>query len=469
MNIFDNIKRQYSAPGGYLEFLKIAIPLIISTSIGAIQLFINRTFLSWYSQEAFAASAPAGISNWAIITLFLGTLSYVDVFIAQYYGKKEYKSIGPAVWQGVYMSLVSAFIILCISFFSKSIFMNLGHPHIVACEEVKFFRVLCYGAFPILSVAALSGFYAGRGKTKVVLLVSACGVVINIILDFCLIFGRFGFPRAGVIGSAWSSNISSTIMFIIYIFMVISKSNNIYNVRCMKPDFNFMKKLLRYGFPNGVQFFFDMAGFGIFVSIVGRLGITELTASNLILNVNNVIIMPLVGSGMAISVIVGNYLGKNKASLAQRSVKSAAHIMYLYSVLIIFVLIFLPYQILYPFLYPFLHLPQALPMDQITPMTVDLLRILAIYIIFDATGIIFTSAIKGAGDTVFIMKRLTVLTVIFVIVPTYLIVVVFKLGIYVAWLFMLSYSITLAISFYYRYRSNKWKEIRVINMDVIDS
>ncbi|GMO64801.1 MAG: MATE family efflux transporter [Endomicrobiia bacterium] len=465
ISIFNNIERQYKATGGYLEFLKIAIPLIISTSVGAIQLFINRTFLSLYSQESFAASAPAGISNWAIVTLFLGTLAYVDVFVAQYYGKREYRSIGPVIWQSVYLALLAAFIILCISFFSKTIFMNIGHPYIVACEEVKFFRVLCYGAFPTLSVAALSGFYAGRGETKVVLLVGTYGVLINIILDICLIFGHLGFPRLGILGSAWSSNISSTVMFITYVFMVIAKKNSTYNTRCFKPNFSFMKRLLRYGFPNGVQFFFDMTGFGVFVLIVGTLGIAELTVSNIVLNINNLIAMPLVGCGMAISIMVGNYLGKNKASLAKMSVKSATHIVYAYSVIVIFVLILLPSQLIYPFLYG----SQVLLIDNVKPIAVNLLRILAIYLIFDATGIIFAAAIKGAGDTVFIMKVLTIFTVVSVIIPMYLIVIVFKFGIYVAWYFMLTYSIGLAISFYCRYKSDKWKEMRVIDMNVIDN
>lgn len=463
INVFNNIKRQYRTTGGYLEFLKIAIPLIISTSVGAVQLFVNRTFLSWYSQEAFAASAPAGISNWAIVTLFLGTLAYVDVFVAQYHGRGEYKSIGPVVWQSVYLALVAASIILCISFFSESIFMNIGHPYAVACEEVKFFRVLCYGAFPTLSVAALSGFYAGRGKTKVVLLVGIYGVLTNIILDICLIFGYLGFPRLGILGSAWSSNISSTVMFITYVFMVIAKKNSAYNTRCISPNFGFMKRLLRYGFPNGVQFFFDMTGFGIFMLIIGTLGIVELTAGNIVLNINNLISMPLVGCGMAISIMVGNYLGKNKAYLAKMSVKSATHIVYAYSVIVIFILVLFPNQLFYPFSYG----SQVLLMDKIKPMAVNLLKFLAIYLIFDATGIIFAAAIKGAGDTVFIMKILTIFTVVSVIIPTYLIVIVFKFGIYTAWYFMLTYSIGLAISFYCRYKSDKWKEMRVIDMNVI--
>ncbi|MDR0401758.1 MAG: MATE family efflux transporter [Endomicrobium sp.] len=459
INILNSIKRQYKISGGYLEFLKIAIPLIVSTGIGAIQLFINRTFLFSYSRETFAASGPAGILNWAIVTLFLGTLAYVDVFVAQYYGKKKYKFIGPAVWQSVYLALFSSFVILFISFFSKYIFMNIGHQYIVACEEAKFFKILCYGAFPTLSVAALSGFYAGRGKTKVILLVGIFGVIINIILDICLIFGRWSFPRLGIIGSALSSNISSSVMMVIYVFMVIAKSNKIYNTRCIKPDFNFIKRLLRYGFPNGVQFFFDMVGFGIFVLIIGSLGVSELTASNIVLNINNLIIMPLVGCGIATSIMVGNYLGKNKVYLAKISVKSATHIVYTYSTIVIFVLILFPSKLIYTFL----HGQQVLSIDGIESMVINLLRILAAYLVFDSSGIIFAAAIKGAGDTMFIMKVLAISTIFFVIIPTYLIVVVFKFGIYVAWYFMLVYSISVSTSFYFRYKSNKWKKMRVID------
>jgi len=467
MGVFSNIKKQCQTAGGYLEFLKIAIPLVISMSSGSIQLFINRTFLFKYSQDVFAASTPAGTANWTIITLFLGTLAYVDVFVSQYYGKKEYRSIGPVVWQSVYLSLIAGFIIFCISFFSEHIFMNLGHAYNVACEEVKFFRVLCYGAFPTLATAALSGFYAGRGKTKVVLLVGIFGVIVDIVLNYCLIFGNFGFPEMGIVGSAWAGNIASIITFITYIFLVTAKKNSIYNGRYIKPDFVLMKRLLRYGFPNGVQFFFDAIGFMIFISIVGMVGENELTAGNVVLNINQLIVMPLVGCGMAISVIVGNYLGSNEPSVAQMSVKSAAKIVYIYSIFVIFILIFLPDKIIQAFSYITQTSQSLLLIEQIKPLCIDLLRILGVYLIFDATGIIFSAVIKGAGDTVFIMLVLVLATVFFVFIPSYLIMIVFKLGVYLAWVAMLTYSITLAVSFYYRYKSNKWKNIRVIDIDII--
>jgi MATE family multidrug resistance protein len=465
MSVLNNIKRQYRTVGGYSEFLKIAIPLVVSTGIEAVQLFTDRVFLSWYSQNSFVASAPAGIANWAIVCFFFGTLAYIDVFVAQYYGRREYKLIGSIIWQSVYLAIIASFIIFCISFLAEPFFMNVGHPYAVACEEVRFFKILCYGAFPCIAEAVLAGFYAGRGKTKIVLLVSFCGVVLNIVLDFCLIFGNFGLPEMGIVGAGLASNISLTVVCIIYVLLIISKkNNNIYNTRCITPNFAFMKKMLRYGLPSGAELFFDTSGFGIFMIIIGNLGIDGLAASNIVATVRHVFSMIIVGCGMTTSIMVGNYLGKNKTYLAQASVRSALHIVYLYIVFVILGLIFLPSQ----FIYTFSSGEQVILIERIRPMVVNLLRILGVYLIFDAGSIIFASAIKGAGDTVFVMKKFLFFSIFLVVIPTYFNIIILKCGVYVAWGSLLLYVIALSTSFYFRYKSKKWEKIRITGMDAIN-
>ncbi|MDR0485270.1 MAG: MATE family efflux transporter [Elusimicrobiota bacterium] len=466
INIIENIKKQYAAEGGYKEFFLIAIPLILSTGINSVQLFINRTFLSWYSKEAFAASVPASIANFAILSLFLGTLAYVDVFVAQYYGKKEYRSIGPAVWQSVYLALGAAFIIFCLSFFAESFFMGIGHPTEVAREEGVFFKVLCYGAFFTLAGAALAGFYAGRGKTKVVLFVSLFGVIMNVILDILLIFGNLGFPRMGIVGSAIASMISSCLMLIVSVILVTSKKNNeIFNTRKLTPNFDFIKRLFKYGFPNGCQFFFDMAGFSIFILLIGTLGVNELAASNIALNINHLAMMPVVGCGMTTSILVGKYLGQNRPSISQSSVRSSSEIIYVYLIIVTAALLLFPKQLIYPFVSGG-HMQQI---GQTEQMAIHVLRILAAYMVFDGTNVIFAAAIKGAGDTAFVMRVLVILSIVMVIIPTYLIVIVFQLGLYAAWWFMLLYVAALAGIFFARYKSNKWKKMRVIEMDISEN
>ena len=135
--IFNLIKKRWYVTAGYSEFFKIAFPLIVSIGGWAFQTFIDRIFLSHYSSAAYAAAVPAGLLNCSIMDIFIGTVSYIDIFISQYNGKKEFKSIGPSVWQSIYLSLFSSFIILAISFFSENIFNFIGHKQDVIYEEIK--------------------------------------------------------------------------------------------------------------------------------------------------------------------------------------------------------------------------------------------------------------------------------------------------------------------------------------------
>ncbi|MDR1474794.1 MAG: MATE family efflux transporter [Endomicrobium sp.] len=465
MSIISTIKERYNCAGGYREFLKIALPLIFSLGLGAIEVFTDRTFLSWYSQEAFAASAPAGCFSWAMVAFFMGSLSYVNVFVAQYYGKKEYRSIGPAIWQSVYLTFAAALILFCISFLLKPFFMNIGHPEAVAIEEIKYSQILAYGAFVWIGESVLSTFYSGRGKTVIVLMISLLGAIINTCFDYLLIFGKCDFAEMGITGAAMASNTSYFVMCIVYIILITSKKNHItYDTRCMKLNFKFMKRLLHYGIPNGVELFFDGCGFSILLIIIGTLGVASLAASNIMASIYNIAYMPLLGAGMATSVMVGKYLGKNKASCAQLSLRSSLHISYIYVILLIIAINVFPDW----FLSPFAVGVQADFMETVKPITKSLLIILSIFFVFDTGSVIFSSVLRGAGDTAYVMKIFISFSIFLEVIPAYLNVVVFKNSITTTWACFIVYVVALCFAFLYKYKTNKWKKMRVIEMEIID-
>ena len=461
--IFDLIKKRWYATAGYAEFFKIALPLIVSIGGWALQTFIDRVFLSHYSSIAYAAAVPAGLLNCSIMDIFIGTVSYIDVFISQYNGKKDFKSIGPSVWQSIYLSLFSALIIFAISFFSKDIFNFIGHSQIIICEEIKYFKVLCYGAFPYLAASAMAGFYSGRGKTKIVLIINLVSITVNTILDYLLIFGKFGFPELGVEGAAIATIISSIIMFFMFLLFITSKKNDVlFNTRKTKPDFKFIKHLIKFGFPNGIHFFFDIFIFAFFTLAVGTLGKLELLATNIVTNIYSLFYTPVSGCGVTTSIMVGNYLGKNKARIAQISVQTALHITFAYVIPTILLYIFVP-DIL---IYPFSKGSEYLNTEQIRPTIVILLRFITVFAFFESASIIYSSAIKGAGDTKFVMKLLITLFIITAI-PVCLFII-FKMGLYACWSILVIYGIMLMIFSYLRYKTNKWKHMRVIETNSAD-
>jgi MATE family multidrug resistance protein len=460
--IFKYITRRWRAKAGYFEFLSIALPLIISTGAWAFQNFIDSFFLAWYWHDSYAAAFPAGLLNSSIVFIFQGTVAYIDVFVSQYNGKKEYKSIGPAIWQAVYFAILSSVIIFFFTFFSSNIFNFIGHSKDIIQEEIKYFNILCYGSFFYLGSSTLSGFYAGREKTKIVPLVNLIGIFVNIILDYLLIFGHFGFPELGIEGAALSTIIGFGVVFIVFLILILSKKNSSkFNTRRLKPNFKFLKRFIRFGFPSGVHMSLDLSAVTFFSLIVGTLGKLELSATNIVMNIYNLAYMPLVGMGITTSIMTGNYLGRNKASMAQKNVITASQIVFTFTIFIFLIFLLVPNLLIKPFAKG----SELLIIEQIRPTIIILFRFIAAFSLFESLSIIFSSAIKGAGDTKFVMK---LLIIIFTTASIAMYIAKKCFGLYGCWSILVIYGIILNASCYLRYKSGKWKKMRVIEMKVID-
>ena len=219
--------------------------------------------------------------------------------------------------------------------------------------------------------------------------------------------------------------------------------------------------MLRYGLPNGMQFMLDISAFTLFIAFVGRIDKNSLTATNMAFQINFLAFMPMIGLGIAVTTIVGQALGKNNPQLAQRATWSAFYMTYAYMFLIALGYWFLPEV----FLYPFAAGANPDEFCAVAPMVKTLLCFVAFYCLFDSGNIIFSAALKGAGDTRFVMVISVVLSWLLMVLPC-LLAVKYKLGphngLYVAWAFTTCYVCVLAIVFLLRFLQGKWKTMRVI-------
>ena len=455
-----HLKNRWRSEGGYREVLVVAIPLILSTATWSVQHFVDRMFLTWYSPEAIAAAMPAGMLNFLMVSIFMGTAGYVTTFVAQYYGAERYDRIGPALWQGVYVSLLGGLVIVCAIPFAEPVFRLVGHSPLVQQDEVAYFQILCLGGGAYSASYALSGFFSGRGKTWPVLWVNVATTVVNLVLDYALIFGRWGFPELGIRGAGIATVVAGVFSLLMFLALLCSRSNNntFHTIKGWRLEKDLFVRLLRYGFPSGVQFFLEMAGFTAFVLLVGRLGIASLAATNIAFNINTLAFMPMIGCGIAVSVLVGQYLGGDKPDRAQSVVYSGFHLTLVYMLSIAAAYVLVPDI----FVAPFALRADPGEFSEIYGYSIVLLRFVAVYSVFDTLNIIFCSAIKGAGDTRYVMLITVILSVFLLIVPVYLAVVVFELGLMVAWVFATAYVISLGLIFYFRFVGGKWKAMRVI-------
>jgi MATE family multidrug resistance protein len=460
---FVNIKNRWHAESGYRQVLIVAIPLILSTGSWSVQQFVDRIFLTWYSPEAVAAAMPAGLLNFTLMSLFIGIAGYVSTFAAQYYGAGQYERIGPAIWQGIYVSLIGGLVLIATVPFAAPFFRFVGHAPEVQKYEVLYFQILCLGGFTNIASAAMSGFFSGRGKTWPVMWANVLGTLANVIGDYLLIFGNFGFPEWGIAGAAVATLLAPLTSLIVYtIIFTRPRYNHRYHLlKGWRFEKQLFMRLMKFGVPSGVQFFLDVAGFTAFLLFVGKIDPTDvsiLAATNLAFGVNTLAFMPMIGIGIAVSVLVGQHLGQNRPDLAEKSTYSGFHLTFAYMSFIAVLYVLIPNV----FLDPFAKNANTEEFARIRPLAITLLKFVAVYSIFDTMNIIFASAIKGAGDTKYVMYMIVIMSLGALVIPSYVAIVVYNGNIYVAWTIVSLYVILLGFAFLKRFLGGKWKSMRVI-------
>ena len=449
----------------YRQVLKVSLPLVISMSSTMIMEFTDRVFLANYSLDAIAAALPAGIASFLFISFFLGTAQYLNVFVAQYVGSGRPQRVGAVLWQGIYFSLVSGAALAGLSFLAEPLFQFGGHPIEVQVLEVVYFKVLCLGSGILIVGTALSCFFSGRGRTRLVMIISMLGTLFNIPLDYALINGIWIFPEWGILGAGIATVMSWSLVTLIFAVLVFTKKNErVFKVlthRAVEADL--FGRLMRYGIPSAIQFSLDIFAFTFFIFMVGRIGKVQLAATNMVFSINSLAFMPMMGFSLGTSTLVGQALGRNRVNDAVAATKATIHIVLGYIFLLFILFLFLPQPMLE------LFRPRHLAPENFAPiieMGIILLRFVAAYIFFDALYMVFIGVLKGAGDTRFIMCSIGVLSLVIMILPIYIGVEVFGAGLYYAWSCTISFVFCLFVVSFWRYLQGRWKNVRVIGDSV---
>jgi len=459
---------RWSKPNGYKEVLAISLPLVASMGSITLMHFTDRMFLANYSLDAIAAALPAGIASFTSIAFFMGVANYTNAFVAQYTGARAFNRVGAALWQGIYFSLLAALLLASLYFASGILFDFIGHSPHVRALEVTYFNILTLGAGLVVLGSALACFYTGRGLTRAVMLVHMVGAAVNIPLDYCLINGVGPFPELGIVGAAVATLTASVTIVIIFSLLIFSPKNRArfgtWKARAF--DKELFGRLMRYGLPSGIQFFLEIFGITFFIQMLGRLGDLELAASNIVLAIEMLAFLPMVGFHIGNATLVGQAIGRGRPEDGVYSTTSALHITMAYMMLLAAAFVFTPEPLLNLFRAD-THTPAQY--SEIMELGVILMRFVAVFCFFDALNLIFSGAIKGAGDTRFIMWTIAALSLGVMIVPIYLAVEVIGAGIYTAWTLATVYISVLGLAFMLRYRQGKWKGMRVIETQPVVS
>jgi MATE family multidrug resistance protein len=378
---------------------------------------------------------------------------------------------------------------------SHRFFLWSGHKPSMALAESQYFCWLVPGACASVVASALVGLYQGSGRTRVLVISDIIATLINVVLDLALIFGMWGFPEMGTAGAALASSISLIFKFLVLIAYAIpdfrtsmvrhrdpatgrlklehseaehfqgeSSGDSFAQNSGVVFDWHLMRRLMHFGWPAGMSVVAEAWSFTAIMMIVGKLGERPAAATTLALGVNLLAFIPLVGLGIAVGVLVGKYLVLNDRNRAKRMVRSGLIIGVLYS--LFFVVFYGGFPDVAMDLYSLDVAPERFA--EMRPILRPLLYFIAGYCIFDAFQTVFVGALKGAGDTYFVLLGHLFAGSV-TVVGGIMISRIWKWdGLYYWWGVITFWVILLAVIFLLRYLQGGWQEKRVIEPIVID-
>ena len=478
-----------AAPGGSRELLALAAPLILSQSFMTVQVFVDTLLLSWFDKDHMTASFPAVMWYWLFFGVLSVTAGYTSTFVAQYTGAGRPHRVGPAVWQGVHFAVIVGLLFLVVVPLAPWLISLGKHEAHIQPLETAYLECLSFAALPMLLMAAVNGFFSGRGKTWTVLKIEAFGTAVNIALAFVLIFGEggksfhdaagavafrvpgvAGVPAGGIAGAGWATVAGSwaAALFALCLFLGRQNRTEFDTLRGWKPERELFGRLMKYGGPAGMQVFLDVLVFHLFTLFVGRLGAAALGATTLTVRLNMIAFLPMMGLGQAVCILVGQRLGENRPELAERSTYTGLRWSFGYMCFVAAVYLLLPGVLLGVFKGD----TDGEKYAAIAAIVPTLLVCVAVYSVADAVNLTFAFALRGAGDTRFVTAVTFALAWPLMVIPTYLVVAYRDylrehaawMGepVYWSWAFATGHIVAMSVCFGLRFRTGKWKAMRVI-------
>lgn len=460
MTFFKKYFSNYHEPGGIKEVLILALPMIISTACDGVMTFTDRLFLARVGSEQMNAAMGGGVTMQMLMFFFVGLTGYSTALVAQYFGAGEKQNATKAAFQAILVTLLAWPVILLVKPLAFLFFDLMKFPESQLGFQVEYMNILAWGSVFSMMRYTLGCYFSGIGKTKIVMSATLAAMVVNVVLDYILIFGKLGFPAMGVQGAALATVTGSFVATIVLLVVYLNKINRteFAVLKSFRFDYGIMKKLIYYGSPAGFEMFLNFLAFTTMIAMFHAQGDSVATATTIMFNWDLVSFIPLLGIEIAVTSLTGRYMGAGKPDIAQHAAISAIKTGIFYSIIILALFVLIPEQLVQVF-HP--ETPTAI-FDEAVPIAVAMIRIAALYVLAEAVMVAMVGALRGAGDTYFTMLVSVIAHWMFIPI-LYVSMYVLKLSIPFSWFLLVLFFLGFCTIFIFRFRSGKWKRIRVIH------
>ena len=299
------------------EIWRVTYPIFLGLLAQNVINVTDTAFLGRVGEVALGAAAMGGLLYICVYTIAFGFSVGSQILIARRNGEGNYRAVGPIMWQGTAFSFGMAVCLLILMYFSAAPLIRL----LITSDSIygatyEFFTWRIWGFLFAFVNVMFRGLYIGITRTKVLTMNAVVMALVNVVLDYALVFGELGLPEMGVRGAALASVIaeaSSLIFFLLYTYYKVDLKKYGLN-RFGQFDLSMVLRILRISCFTMVQYFLAMAIWFVFFMALERLGQRQLAVANIVRSVYVVLLIPVQALSTTANTLVSNLIGAGGSS-----------------------------------------------------------------------------------------------------------------------------------------------------------
>jgi MATE family multidrug resistance protein len=460
------------------EVWAIAWPTVLTMSSYTVMQFVDKVMVAQVGPLEVAAQGNGGIWAFTPIAFAMGVLSMVNTYVSQNLGAGRPREGVKYGWAAIWLSvLVWLLVLLPLAAAMPALFRLMHHREAIdeferlVELESTYGQILLLGGVLMLSGRGIHQYFFGMHRPKVVTIAAIGGNVVNVAANYVLIYGHFGAPRLGVAGAALGTVLGTAVELVIPLLVFVGPTMNreLGTRAAWRPAWPPIRDLLRIGWPNGAQFGNEILCWSVFtVVLVGLFGEDHLAAGWAVLGYIHLSFMPTVGISVAVNSLVGRYIGARRPDLAVARARSGLAIGMTYTTVcgLLFFVFREP-------LIDFFVADDSVTAERAARIIEIGSRIMVCAAIFqaaDAAGIIYSGALRGAGDTLWPGVAAVVYSWLFTVGLGWLLTIWFPQWESVGpWIGAAMYIIILGITMAWRFEGGAWRRIDLLGRSSRDA
>jgi MATE family multidrug resistance protein len=436
------------------SLVELSWPIVLSRATQAVIGFCDALFVAPLGEVALAATTTGSLNSFSAIIFPMGTVFIVQSFVAQLRGRGDLAGTARFAWYGLLVAAIAGALAAISIPIVPSLLAPFHYAPAVHASMSEYLAIRLWSVGAAIATEALGNWYGGLGNTRPSMVAAVIAMVANVAGCYLLVEPRFGLPGYGVAGAAWASVGASFLGLgaIVVPFLLRTATEGFPELRTRE-----FVRFLRFGLPNGLNWFLEFAAFALFINaVVGHLGTTTLAAFNVVMQLNSVSFMPAFGLASGGAILVGEAIGRRAHGEVWPIVRLSTAVAGVWMGTIGVIYATVP-----AFLMQWFR-PRDLAADTLVETGAAMLVFAAFWQLFDAVNMTVGEALRAAGDTVWCMAARIILAWLVFTPAAWAAVFRFGGGITAMMISLIGYVGLICVTLSLRFASGRWKSIDLV-------